>query len=506
MRLDYQSTPGSGEHGVLMQDYHVRFVDRLFYKNQLSFLGAFQYRGRQGSQLAQFHPRYEWLLSSYGYGGQLVYEPYTQRQLGRANEEVNRRWRAAFFIQPERWPRFTCDFLRSHRRTESESGRERWDSYSLAWQPGSSALAAGYSRQMTTAQGAYGQLVEVYRASATTMRSAPWRHRLSLGYSFERTWNNRAAAQTGSQDQHAGTISIDGAPAASFNWSSQYNGRFLVVKRPGATVERPTDHLATATVNWIPAKVLSVSASRYIERAGARADQSAQRTDYWQGRATAEGKLYRQMRVLATAYRIVYSGAPKGERYNDAYFLALRGKPFRHADWSAELSLGDRHGRQPERYAGNVNIYTRLEPLFNVQMQIGYTALLSAIDLDAFRITEESYNTNVQYLPSNNMSLSGTWSVRRNHPLSSQWNAAWSVTGTYRWPAFASVSFNYSERQMLTGGGATTLKTAAQPATLLASFMWWVGLRSTVNGQYMHQTTGNGVTSDNWGVGISTSF
>jgi len=338
-------------------------------------------------------------------------------------------------------------------------------------------------------------------------QTLPWHHRFSLGYSFDRTWNKLTPAQSGSQDQHTGTVSLTGQPLRTFSWSGQYSGRFLTVTRTNAADERPTDHLVSGAINWTPGRAFNASASRYFERAGSRVDQPGQRTDYWQGQASAEGRFYRQIRVFATVYRIIYTGAPRGLRYNDAYFLSFRGKPFAHADWSAELSLADRHGRQPERYGGNLNTHARLFPLANAQTQIGYTALMSSVTLDAFHVTEESYNTSLQYLPVDNMSLSATWSIQRNRVLGSRWRAAWSLNGSYRWSSLASASVNYSERQLIRSVGAVNPAVPEQrPNTLLASVMWWIGPGTTVNTQYTRQKTNRGTITEYWGVGVSTSF
>jgi hypothetical protein len=515
MRLDYQSIPVSGGRtGVLLQRYYLRVTDRLFYKNQLSFTGTFDHRGRQAGQPAEFRPRYELLLTSFGYGGQLVFEPYTQQQSGGPDvATVNRRWRGGLFIQPNRWPRFTYDFTRyRHSQTGQQSdtlptGRDRWDSYVVSWQPKSNVFGAGYSRQLTTSGGTTGEIVEIYRATASSERTLPWRHHLSMSYNFDRTWSERFGVESNAQDQHAATLNLNGRPAPTVNWSSQYSGRFLTIHRPDSAVVRPTDHDASATFNWVPAKVFNASVARYYEHTGARVGQPAQHTDFVQGRASAEGKLYRQMRFLATVFRIVYMGAPKGARYDDAYFFSLRGKPYRHADWSTEMSLADRHGRQPDRYGGNINTFARLVPLARVQTQIGYTAILSAVKLDAFHVTEESYSTNMQYIPTANMSLAGTWAIHRARPTRSKWTPVWSATGTCRWPSFASLSVNYSQRELIAPATVTTVPTTwRHPSTLLGNIVWWIGPNSTVTAQYTRQEASDGTKSENWGVSVSTSF
>ena len=72
MRVDYQSTAGAGRSS-LSQQYYLRVSDRLLYKNQITFIGNFEHQARQGSQPAEFRPRYQWLLDSYGYGLRVSY-------------------------------------------------------------------------------------------------------------------------------------------------------------------------------------------------------------------------------------------------------------------------------------------------------------------------------------------------------------------------------------------------------------------------------------------------
>lgn len=511
MRLDYQAIPSSGgKRQDLLQQYYVRVSDRLFYKNQLSFTGNFLHRGRQGGQPADFRPRYELTLTSYGYGGQLVYEPHTQKQPGIDGEEdVSRRWRGAIYAQPDRWPRFSADFLRARRtQTSRGTGRENWNTYQVTWQPGPHVLALSYSRQKRTSHGASAELVEVYRATASTDRTFWWHSRMNLTYGFDRTWNQSYASVSSSQDQHSASLSLGGDPFPSLNWTAQYGGRFQHTSRTSASVlaANLTNHLASATVSWTPVREVTASASRYVERGGALADQTAQRTDYWQGRISAEGKLYRHMRVMGTFYRLYYTGAPEGAKYNDAYFLAFRGQPFVRVDWSAEMTLADRHGRQADRYAGASNVYSRLQPLASVQMQAGYSSILSGERIGAMRVSEENLNTNLQYTVTTNLGISAAWAVGHNRQLKRKWTPTWTVTGTYRWPSLANAGFSYSRQQAIQLADPAAPKVTARPSTLLANVVFWLGPSSTLSAQYTHQTTIGGQSNENWGVSISTSF
>lgn len=511
MRLDYQCTPGPGGHREdLLQQYYLRVTDRLFVKNQLTLAGNFNHRARQGRQPADFRQRYELTLASYGYGGQLVYEPHTQKQAGNnGDEDVSRRWRGAIYVQPDRWPRFTADFLRA-RRTQSNqgTGRENWNTYQVTWQPGPHVLTLSYSHQKRTSQGSKAELVEVYRAIANTDRTFKWRARMNLNYSFDRTWNKGASSLASGQDQHSANVSLTGDPLPSFNWTAHYGGRFQRFSRPGAAIPSgsSTGHLAAGTLTWSPAPVANASISRYLETGSGQTSQVEQRTDYWQARVSAEGKFYRQIRVLGTVYRLYYSGAPQGLRYNDAYFLAFRGQPFNRVDWSAEMTLADRHGRQPDRFGGAANIYSRLQPLVSAQMQVGYSGILSGTRIGGMRVTEESFNSNIQYTVTGNMGVSAAWSVRRSRILKSKWAPNWTVTGTYRWPSFANVGFSYSEQRATQSDDPSAPRVAAQPSTFLANLVFLLGPSSMINAQYTRQTTIGGQFNENWGVGITTSF
>ncbi|MBI5867725.1 MAG: hypothetical protein HZB43_05455 [candidate division Zixibacteria bacterium] len=511
MRVDYQAIPSvGGNREDLLQQYYLRVSDRLFYKNQLTLTGNFIHRARQSGQPADFRPRYEVTLTSYAYGGQLVYEPHTQKQPGiNGEEDVSRRWRGAIYAQPDRWPRFSADFLRARRtQTSQGTGRESWNTYQVTWQPGSHVLALSYSHQKRTSRGASAELVEVYRATASTDRTFGWHSRMNLTYGFDRTWNQTYASVSSSQDQHSAGVSLSGDPLPSLNWTAQYGGRFQHSSRTSASIipANLTNHLASGTVSWTPVREVTASASRYVERGSALADQAAQRTDYWQGRISAEGKLYRHMRVLGTIYRLYYTGAPQGTKYNDAYFLAFRGQPFVRVDWSAEMTLADRHGRQADRFAGAANVYSRLQPLSSLQMQAGYSNVLSGGTFRAMAVSEENLNTNLQYTATTNMGISAAWAISHNRALKRKWTPTWTVTGTYRWPSFANIGFSYSRQQAIQSADPAAPKVTAQPSTLLANIVFWLGPSSTLNAQYTHQTTIGGQSNENWGVGISTSF
>lgn len=510
VRVDYQTTPGTETHGgLLSQQYYLRVIDRLFYKNQLSLIGNFDYRSGRPGQPPEFRPRYALQLSSHGYGGQLAYEPIRQQSGTVQNAQSSHRWRANVFAQPLGWPRFTYDLQRLRDTVaEGRGSRDRWDSYGLSWQPRASVLSASYSRQVRTQQQTPAEILEVYRVGGSTERSLPWRHHVNLGYNFDRTWSQRRSVAPGAQDQHTATANLSGQPVSAVNWSAQYSGRFLTLgPRRNTLSNNSADHLASASVTVTPARALNFGVLRYFERIGDRVNQPGNRTDYWQTRLASEGRMYRQIRAFATVYRIIYTGAPTGRQYSDAYLLTLRGRPFRHTDWSSELSLSDQHGRQTERYGGSMNTYVRLEPLPNAQAQAGYSASLTATQIGAIHISEESYNSNLQYLPSPDFSLAGSWGLRRNRLLMTKWVATWSMTGTYRWPSFASISMNYSARQIQTAPNVTPVPgTGKNPSTFVAELLWWADTRTTVTAQYNHQNDVAGLGHESWGLGFSTQF
>jgi len=513
LRLDYQNMErgqgGSERVGTLTQQYYLRYYNRLFYKNDLTFNASFAYRTGAAGQPVDFRPRYEWQLAGYGYGGRVSYEPYTIRRGMESDREIVRRWRSSVFIQPVHGPRFTYDFMRGRQeRPLLGTARDQWNSYSLSWGPAGVALAAGYSRQVRTARDTTAQALEVYRFSVAADRALPWRHRLNVGYNFDRSWDHRPAAGTGEQDQHVPTASLSGQPVDAVNWTAQYSSRFLHRRSPRAGENvHANDQLASGAVTVTPLRPLSLSVSRYIEDSEERQDQPARRSDYWQGRLSTEGRFYRQIRALASVYRLYYTGAPRGRKYSDAYFAALRGRPHRHAEWSTELAFADRHGTQPERYSGNLSTYARLYPTAQTQCQLGYTTLATAVQLDDFALTEESFNANAQYTPDANLSLSGGVTLRRNRRMSARWDPGWTATGTYRWPSFANIGFNYSRRELATAAGTAVAASGRGAAeTLLADLLVWLGQRTTATVNYTHRSGAGGSSGSIWGVGFSTQF
>ncbi|MEW5702007.1 MAG: hypothetical protein AB1792_07245 [Candidatus Zixiibacteriota bacterium] len=513
MRLDYQNIPpreNSDERiGTLTEQYYLRYSGRLFYKNDLLFSTDLAYRTASAGQPVDVRPRYEWLLSGYGYGWRLSYEPYTLRLGSDSGRNRVRRWRSSIFVQPARWPRLTYDFLRG---TESKSAegiaRDRWHSYSLTWAPVGVALAAGYSRQIRTARDTTAQMLEVYRLSLSAERTLLGRHRLNVGYSYDRNWDHRPNLGSGEQDQHVPNASLTGQPTPWMNWAFQYSRRFLH-RRTSATGEdiRTNDRLASGAMNLNPWKPLTVVLSRYIEDTEERRDQPARRTDYWQGRVSTEGRFYRQIRILATVYRLYYVGAPTATRYNDAYFLALRGRPHRHAEWSTEMSLADRHGAQTDRYSANLNVYSRLYPTAKVQCQLGYTTLATATAWDRFHGADENLTGNLQYTPDQNLSLTGGVTRTRNRRVSRAWDNGWTLTGTYRWPSFGNLGINYSRRIAVpVTEGATGTSTRRATRTLLVDLLVWLGPRTTATAGYTYRSGGGADPGSIWGVGLSTQF
>ncbi|MBI3871865.1 MAG: hypothetical protein HY304_02175 [candidate division Zixibacteria bacterium] len=510
-RLDYQSAPtnsAAATVGTLAQQYYVRIYDRLFYKNEATFLGHFAYRTAQAGQPVDFRPRYEWQLTGYGYGGRLSYEPYTIRRGDPNLDETHRLLRAGLLAQPQGGPRLTYDTQRNKQeRGQSDAALDRWNSYALNWQHGTTALSGTFSRQVRTTSDSAGIILETYRTGSSTDRSLPGHHRVSLGYGYNRTWERRPGA-LGAQDQHTPTAGISGQPWQILNWSAQYSGRFTKLAPTGQLgAAHYSDHLASATATLGPVPGTSLALSRYVEANDPRAGDSTRRTDYWQGRLSTEGRFYRQIRGMATVYRIIYAGAPSGARYSDAYFVSLRGKPQAHAELSAELALADRHGTQPKRFAGNASLNTRLQPTSSWQWQIGYSALSAATALDNFDISEESFSTNAQYTPAANLSVSGGVSWRRNRLVTTSWNPVWSAAGTCRWPSFANISLNYSRRP--TGVSGVTIpgaRNGARSETLLADVLVWLGPRTTISANYNRGSDGRGLENTIWGLGLSTQF
>lgn len=511
MRLDYQSTDASGDGGrdaVLTEHYYVRAIDRLFVKNLIVFSGNFNYRaGNKSGQPVDFRPRYDVQLTSAGYGAGVSYEPYTLRQGAVLTSETVRRWRANAFTQPAGWPRVSHDMVRN--RQERGTGgvaRDDWNSGSIRWQPGGMTLSSSYSRQVRTSIDSVGETLETYRGQAARDFQLPGQGRLSLAYNYDRTWRRRQAL-SGALDQHVPSVGLAMQPARWIGWNGQYTGRFIVQRTEGAAESRTfNDQLANGSLDVTPKRGLAFGLLRYVERTEQRATQESRRTDYWQARATVEGRLFRKVRSQYTVYRILYNGAEPGMRYSDAWFVSLRGRPHRHAELNTELGFADRHGRQALRYAGNMNTNVRLYPTRQTQLQGGYNTIAEASALGDFDLSEETILAGCQYQPEAWLSISGSAIWRRNRLRDPAWRRTWSATAAYRWRSTLSAALYYQNRESQMA--STILESEAVPAqeSWQWTLDWWVGPSTTLK-LYRTIRSGGGIDSHGvWGAGVSTQF
>ncbi len=513
MRLDYQNTDGGGPEGervgTLLQHYYVRAVDRLFTKNLLTFTGNFAYRaGNTAGQPVEFRPRYELQMTGIGYGGRAGYEPYTLRRGSTSSNEVNRRWRANAYIQPNRWPRLIYDMSRFRQERETgENSRDDWNSYAMNWQPGTQVFSSSYSRQARTPRDSIAELLETYRALASTDIPLPGNGRLGLAYNYDRTWRRRSPEESGALDQHVPTASFSAQPAAWIGWNAQYTGRYIVQRDFDDPESRYyNDQLASGSLNLAPVRSLSLGVVRYYEKTDTREGLESHNTDYWQVRGSAERTLFRQIRSQFTVYRIMYSGAEEGVRFSDAYFAALRGRPHRHAELSTEAGFADRHGLQARRYAVNLNSYLRLFPTHGSQMQIGYNTIADAVDFGDFDISEETFASSLQYYPDARLSVTLGETLRRNRLQDAEWKSSWNGTVSYRWPGFANVSVYYVNRESQVAQTIEKTEEVAAQESWLATLDWWVTPATTLSFNYSLRSGGGIDARDLWGLSLSTQF
>ncbi len=512
MQMDYQTTKtnavADGRLDHLVQQYFIRAVDRLFVKNTVIFTGNFAYRTGGDGQPVDFHSHYEWLLSSYAYGARVAYEPFTLRRGAVASEETIRRWRSGLFVNPDRWPRLSYDFTRSKTDRHSEGiSHDDWDSYVLSWQPGSNAISSSYARQVRTAPDTVGEVLETYRASVSSDRPLPYQGHFGLAYNYDRSWRERLGSNASALDQHTPSVFLTAQPVSWIGWNAQYTGRYRVRRDPQLTgPDHTQDQMATGTLTLTPVSGFSVVGLRYYDKTAEVGAAGGQSSDYWQVRASRDGRLFRQVRGLFTAYRIVYVGQPEGKKYSDAFFASLRGRVHRHAELSAEGSLADLHGTQPDRYAANANIYSRLSPTVTSQIQVGYSLQALAHERGNFDIANENITVNTQWYPDPNISFSGGTTVGRNRLLSSAWTTAWTAAASYRWPSFANISVNYNrrDRQKLLAAGAQAAVAATK--TLLIDGVWWVNPSTTVTVSWSRRQGQALATGDQWSVGLATQF
>jgi hypothetical protein len=512
VRMDYQSTKTNsvpdGSLDRLVQQYFIRAVDRLFVKNTVIFTGNFAYRTGGDGQPVDFHPHYEWLLSSYGYGARVAYEPFTLRRGTVATAETDRRWRSGLYVNPDRWPRLSYDFTRSKTDRHSEGiSHDDWDSYVLSWQPGGNAISSSYTKQVRSAPDTVGEVLETYRASASSDRALPYHGHLGLAYNYDRSWRERLGFDASALDQHTPSAYLTSQPASWIGWNAQYTGRYRNRRDPQLTgASHSQDQMATGTLTLTPRPGLSVVGLRYYDRTAEGSDQGGQNSDYWQVRASRDGRFFRQVQGLFTVYRIIYVGQPEGKKYSDAVFASLRGRVHRHAELSAEGSLADQHGIQPERYAANANIYTRLSPTAKSQAQIGYSCQAVAHERGNFDIANENITTNAQWYPDPNISLSGGTTLGRNRLLNPAWTTSWTAAASYRWPSFANLSLNYNRRDRQKLLAAGTQGDVAATETLLLDGVWWVNPSTTVNVSWSHRKGQALAGGDQWSIGLATQF
>lgn len=512
MRLDYQNTETSVEgerNGTLAQQYYLRLTDRLFVKNLIMFSSNMYYRTGGNGQPVDYRPRYDLQLSSSGYSGRVGYEPYTIRRGGAVSEEY-RRWRGSVLLSPNKLPRLGYDMTRTRQdRGADGTGHDDWSAYNLNWQGGSRLLAASYSRQIRSPRDSASETLEVYRAMTSTDISLPEEGRLSLAYSFDRTSNERTFLQATELDQHVPSASATISPARWVNVMGQYSGRFLTRRTSGSRDVSSNDQLATGTLSITPTPRWSFGVIRYFDRAEARQDQDGRSTDYWQIRATTDRMFFRRITSQISVYRIAYTGAREGEVYSDAYFASLRGKPHRHAELSSELSVADRHGLQPVRYAVSSTSFLRLYPTRGTQTQFSYNAIAETSELSDFDISEESVTGNLQFTPDTKLSLSGSTTARRNRLLEGDWRMLWNASVTYRWPSFANLSAYYVNREASSTRVTTeTGQLVESPAqrSLLLTVDWWLGPSTSLSVNYSWFDSGATDSRNVWGLGLTTQF
>lgn len=509
MRLSYQNNGVATDKGTLAQQYYVRMTDRLFVKNVMVFTGNFYYRTGSDGSPVDFRPRYELQLSSTGYSGRVGYEPFTIRRFGVRDEEF-RRWRTNAVISPDRWPRLSYDMTRVRQeRGSAATGRDDWNAFNLNWQGGPRVLAATYSRQTRSSRDSLSEKLEIYRALTSTDIPLPGQGRLSLSYSFDRTTNARSPLPATELDQHVPAASASVAPARWVNLTSQYSGRYISRRVSAEAEESSNDQLATGTLTITPNRHWSFGMIRYFERVEERLNQDRRSTDYWQVRASADRMFFRRITGQFTAYRIAYAGAREGARFSDAYFMALRGRPHRHAELSSEFSMADRHGLQSLRYAVSTTSYLRLYPTRGTQAQFSYNAIAeSPAQAFAFNISEEGYTGNLQFTPDAKLSLNGGATIRRNRLLGSDWDVVWSASSTYRWPGFANISAHYNKREQTittpASGPTPANETPAQESLILTVDVW-LGPSTSISANYSWRDGGS-ESQAFWGLGLTTQF
>jgi len=512
MRLNYQNTAAATDSdsqvGTLTQQYYIRAVDRLFVKNLLVFMGNFSYRTGQAGQPVDFRPRYELQLSSTGYGARFGYEPYTLRRGDVSQDERNRRWHSSVYVNPEKWPRFSFDLTRLRQeRGPAAVVRDNWSAYTMSWQPGSRTISSSYTRQARTPRNSPREMIETYRALAATDHALPGNGRISLSYNFDRSWRRRSGIESGGLDQHVPTASASIQPSRWVALMTQYSGRYVVQSVSGSAGSRySNDQLASGSLTLSPSASWSFGVMRYFEKTAERTSQDAHNTDYWQVRASTDRVFYRQIRGQFTVYRIAYSGAGEGLRFSDAYFVALRGRPHRHAELSLESSLADRHGLQDRRYAVNASSYLRLYPTHGSQAQVSYNAIAEGREFSNFDITGESFAGSLQYNPDPNLSLTGGGLVRRNRQSDAVWRTTWNATATYRWPSFANASVYYTKRPAQNAASPSQATGETGLETWIATVDWWIGPSTTASINYSRYIGGGTSSRDLWGIGFATQF
>ncbi len=509
MRVDYQNTDTRVADGLVSQQYYLRLTDRLFVKNVVVFTSNVHYRTGNQVQPVEFRPRYDLQLTNVSYSGRIGYEPHTVRREGGANEE-NRLWRGGVQLTPSKLPRLGFDMLRSEKSTKGErQGSDHWNAYNLNWQDGSRLLAGAYSRQRRASSDTLSETLETYRAMVANDFALPADGRLNLAYNFDRTTDQRVNLRATESDQHVPSASASLSPTRWLQWSAQYSGRYMTRRTEGLDQENSNDQLATGTVSITPSARWSFGVIRYFERAEDRGEQEGRSTDYWQVRASTDRVFFRRINGQFTVYRISYTGAERGARYSDAYFVALRGRPHRHAELSTEASLSDRHGLQQLRYATTTTSYVRLYPTHGSQAQLSYNAVAEANALDDFDVSEESFTASLQYNPDARLSLSGGATSRRNRRIEGAWTTNWTLSSTYRWPNFVNLSVYYVNREAAEVRQSPASGVATQlPAqeSLLLTVDWWLSASTSLSTNSSWLDGGDAGSRTTWGVGITTQF